>query len=328
MKQSILICTLFSLLVSCGTHSIKTNPCLHKQAVVEYGTSRVKMLIAEKNVCEKQDIKILAKTEWEVETNALQPSVVENLKKISQNISLVTKKFKAQEVFGIATGIYRSLEKREVLFNDLEKIIDGKIKVLSPEEEAHMGLMSIIATEKPKGDFVVWDFGGNNMQFSIINAGKTSAILGLPGSNAIRVEVMKKLKKSKTPNPVGFKNVPMLEKFLVSKFGSELVSLKSAKDYEVFGIGGVHSKSVATAIKHLLNDPTASKMYSEEQVTKLLKNLAQSNDLQIGGKFPEHQASNVLAIHAIMKQVGWNSIKVSEQTLALGYLLTQDSKLK
>jgi hypothetical protein len=48
MKQSILILALLSLFVSCGTQTAKTNPCLHKQAVVEYGTSRVKMLIAEK----------------------------------------------------------------------------------------------------------------------------------------------------------------------------------------------------------------------------------------------------------------------------------------
>jgi exopolyphosphatase/guanosine-5'-triphosphate,3'-diphosphate pyrophosphatase len=340
MKKSFVILITTSLLFwSCASQQQKADPCLERQAVVEYGTSRVKMLIAEKNVCEKQDIKILAKTEWEVETNVnqsqlpsgmvtLQPSVVENLKKISQSISRVFKKFQTQTVFGLATGIYRSVENRELVFNDLEKIIIGKIKVLSPDEEAQMGLMSIIVTEKPAGNFIVWDFGGNTMQFAIVDGEKTVYITGLPGSNILRAEVMSKLKKKKTPNPIGLKNIPGLEKYMKAKFESSLKPLAPYKAFEVYGIGGVHSKSVATAIKHLLNDPNASKTYSHDQVAKLLKHLAQSNDLQIGGKFPDHQASNVLAVHAIMKQMGWNAIKVSEQTLALGYLLNQTAESK
>ncbi len=47
------------------------------------------------------------------------------------------------------------------------------------------------------------------------------------------------------------------------------------------------------------------------------------NDSQIGGKFAEDQASNVLALNMIMEELGWKSVKVSEQTLALGYLLNQ-----
>ena len=67
-----------------------------------------------------------------------------------------------------------------------------------------MGLMSIVATEKPAGNFIVWDFGGNSMQFSVVNDQKTSTVIGLPGSNGIRMEVMKKLNKKKTPKTAQF----------------------------------------------------------------------------------------------------------------------------
>jgi hypothetical protein len=58
-------------------------------------------------------------------------------------------------------------------------------------------------------------------------------------------------------------------------------------------------------------------------VENLLNKLVKMNDSQIGGKFAEDQASNVLALNMIMEELGWKSVKVSEQTLALGYLLNQ-----
>jgi exopolyphosphatase/pppGpp-phosphohydrolase len=186
-----------------------------------------------------------------------------------------------------------------------------------------MGLQSIVASEKLTGNFIVWDFGGNNMQFSIINNGKTSAVIGLPGSNSIRTEVMNKLKKKKTPNPIGLKNVYILEKHLLAKLTSNLDTLKQYKDFEVYGIGGVHTKSIYSGMLHILNDAEAKKMYSQEQVMRLLNELVKMNDSLIGGKFPEDQASNVIAVNTIMNHVGWKSVKVSEQTLALGYLISK-----
>jgi exopolyphosphatase/pppGpp-phosphohydrolase len=340
MKKSFVILITSSLLFwSCASQQQKTDPCVERHAVVEYGTSRVKFMVADKNICKKQDLKVLNKTEWELDTNkeistmpngqvSFHPSVIENLRKVSKDIFFFSKNFKVKKLHGIATGVYRKLSHRQVTFEELEKIIAGKIQLLTIEEEARMGLLSITSTEKPSGNFVVWDFGGNSMQLSIFNEGQVSVMSGLPGSNFMRTVVMKKLNKKKTPNPIGVKNIPSLEKHLKSKLDSSLLPLTASKDFTVYGIGGVHTKSVASPIMHLLNDPAAKKTYSLEQVEKLLKHLAKSNDLHIGGKFPEDQASNVLAVSMIMKQIGWKTIKVSEQTLALGFLQVQRSDKK
>jgi exopolyphosphatase/guanosine-5'-triphosphate,3'-diphosphate pyrophosphatase len=334
MNQSFLIIGVFLLLFSsCGSLKLGEDSCWQKQAVVEYGTSRVKMLIAEKNICEKKEIKTLAKTDWEIETNkgatqkpngmtALDARAIERLKTISKGIRHLTKKFKVQRIFGIATGVYRYLEDRDVFLSDLEEVIGGSIKILTPDEEANIGLMSIIVAEMPRDNFIVWDFGGNSMQFSIVCEKKTTLIIGLPGSNGIRTEIMKKLKKRNTPNPIGEKNVSSTEQYLESLLKSKISGLKSYKEFEVYGIGGVHTRSIANAIMHLTNDPMAKRGYSLNNVDMLVNRYVKMTDSEIGGKFPEDQATNLLVVSLIMKQLDWKAVKVSDQTLALGYLIS------
>lgn len=335
MKKSFVILITTSLLFwSCASQQQKADPCLERQAVVEYGTSRVKFLVADKNICKKEDLKILNKTEWELETSyqlirqkdglvSFHPTVKERLQRASQDIKLIAKNLKVQKSYGLATGVYRTLSEREKVFDELGAIIGGNISLLSPEEEAKMGLLSIVYAEKPAGNFIVWDFGGNSMQFAISDQGAITYVTGFPGSNVLRNEVMSRLKKKSSPNPIGERNLGMIQAHLRSKFFRGLSKLQPFKNFEVYGIGGVHSKSAGEAISSNLNDPYAKKVYSIEQVEKLLKAFSQSSDIQISGQFPKDQATNLAAVSLVMKQMGWQKIKVSEQTLALGFMLTQ-----
>ncbi len=329
MKLSILLVLIFT--TSCS--SKQTPICNERLGVVEYGTSRIKLLIADINRCQHQLNTIIHKQEWEVETDRnilrendgslfLNRVVIDRTLEVSAEARSALSKFNVKAVSGIATGTYRTITTAPLILGNYGRALGGQVRVLSKLDEVSMSLRSVMAKEKPKGKFIVWDFGGNSMQFSVVVDKVSSSIVGLPGSTPIKEEVSSFLGKKNSPNPILASKLPMVEKHLIQKYFTALNSLSSIKEVQIYGVGGVHVKSIEGNLHNLLGVSLVENTYTKDQVDELVKKLVELKDIDIGGLFASAQATNALTIYAIMNYVGWDKVILSEQTLALGYMIT------
>lgn len=333
-------CTFILTLLVVVSCSSKGKPrCLENHGVVEYGTSRVKLLVAEVNVCQKKFSKIVKKMEWEAETDKhvlkdfdgslyISRSVLDTIQGISQEARSKLLESNVTRTYAFATGIYRKLSTSTLILQNYSKKLGTKIDLLSNPDEALMGVISIQAIENPGSKFVVWDFGGNSMQFYIVNEQKRYPLIGFPGSTPIRSEISSHLRKPLSPNPVGSQRVNQLEDLLWKKFFSGLSSSEDLSDFKVIGIGGVHTKSILGNLSLLTGLSKETKTYSFDHVAELVRKISSLSDHDIGGKYPESQATNAIAVHLIMHHMAWKEVKVSDQSIALGYLVAKLSQNK
>jgi hypothetical protein len=330
MRTILLLVPVLLILSACSSKDKKL-ACHQNWSVVEYGSSRVKLLISEVNFCERKVGRELYKVEWEVDTDKGSqsgkgaekflgaPTIARTLE-VSKDIKNIFPRFKVESVSAIATGTYRSFTNAGEVLSSYSNEIGTKVRILSNEEEAAMGLRSIIVKEKPEGKFVVWDFGGNNMQFTIVDGEKVSHVLGFPGSAPILKSVKSFLNKKTSPNPITSKMQSKTENHIISNFFKKLDPKSFPTDARVFGIGGVHSKSIVSNISTMLGIPLGSSTYGIEHVETLAKKLVTLKDSDMGGQYTESQATNTLTVHAVMSRMGWNRVRSSDQTLALGFM--------
>jgi exopolyphosphatase/guanosine-5'-triphosphate,3'-diphosphate pyrophosphatase len=251
----------------------------------------------------------------------LSPKINVRTEEVTQEIRLNLARFKTNKTFGIATGIYRSLLNGKNILAQYSKVLGAEIQLLTNDEEAKIGLDSIVAKEKPQGQFVVWDFGGNNMQFTIVDGQKIQPLLGHPGSNSIKHSVLKLLRKKSTPNPITQTKRQQVETSILTHSFKGLDPQLFPKEISVFGIGAVHARSIGGNIETMLGQPIQDRTYSIDQVNLLAQKFVDLNDQDVGGRYPESQATNILTVHALMRKMGWKQVTFSDETLTLGYML-------
>ena len=331
MKNRILLFLVLSIFSACSSRD-KQDSCLERWGVVEYGSSRVKLHISDVNFCERKVLRDIYKVDWVVETEkeikkqtngafVLNSKINERTAEVTQEIQENLGRFKTNKTFGIATGIYRSLFDGKTVLEHYSKVLGAEIQLLTNEEEAKVGLSSIVARENPQGQFVVWDFGGNNMQFTLVDGQNIQSLLGFPGSAPIRNSITKFLRKKSSPNPITKNKRQQVETYILSNSFKKLIPSFFPKDVKVFGIGAVLSLSVGGNIVTMLGLPLQGRTYSLNQVNLLGEKFVELRDDEVGGRYPESQATNILAVHAIMDKLGWTSITYSEETLTLGYMV-------
>jgi exopolyphosphatase/pppGpp-phosphohydrolase len=330
MRNLFLSLPILFILSACSSRD-KSADCQQKWSVVEYGSSRVKLLVSEVNRCAHRVGRELYKVEWEVDTDQnllkdkdgsvrLAPATADRTIEVSKNIMQVLAKFKVDKLYGISSGIYRLATNSPEVLSRYSKEIGTKVRLLSNEEEASTGLNSIVVKENPQGNFVVWDFGGNNMQFTIVEADRVVPVLGFPGSMPIKKSVTSLLKKKSSPNPITKKMQLKVEAYVLKSYFKKLGPELFPKGARVFGIGGVHTKSIGSNIITLLGLPIEKHTYTIDQVDSLAKRVVELKDSEMGGLYPDAQATNILTVHALMGHLGWSSVTFSDQTLALGYM--------
>jgi exopolyphosphatase/pppGpp-phosphohydrolase len=330
MKILFLSLSVLLMLGACSSRD-KNGECLQKWSVVEYGSSRLKLLVSEVNRCQHKVGRELYKVEWEIDTDEnllkakdgsvrLGQATADRTIEVSKSIMQVLTKFKVDKFYGIATGIYRLASNSPEVLSSYSKEIGTEVRVLTNEEESSAGLNSIVVKENPQGDFVVWDFGGNNMQFSIVKGDRVETVLGFPGSMPIKKSITSLLKKKSSPNPITKKMQIKVEAYVLKSFFKKLNPEFFPKGARVFGIGGVHTKSIASNIITFLGLPLETHIYTIDQVDSLASSVVELTDTEMGGRYPDAQATNIVSVHAIMKHMGWSSVTFSDQTLGLGYM--------
>ena len=328
-----LVFPILLLVYSCST-SKKTGleHCFKNKAVAEIGTNRIKLLIANVDVCQKKIVKEIHKQDWPIEqdksvfleldgTQALSHESKDKTLLAFQEIKLVFEKFKVINPDVIATGIFREVTNADLLFDKIQNISGTYPRLLSVLEEAQIGLKSLQTVEGTlPGELVLWDIGGNSSQITIRAGGKTRYILGGHGSQYYKTLAIQILKRRLTPNPIKLSNLTKVKNGF-KKSTEEY--LRAAPDLPegitVYGIGGVHSKSILDMINSY--HETKNNFYTLEELRQLIVDSANLSDGQLAGVYASKRVTNAMLAEVIMDYLNIDRVDVRDLDLTSGILL-------
>jgi exopolyphosphatase/guanosine-5'-triphosphate,3'-diphosphate pyrophosphatase len=85
---------------------------------------------------------------------------------------------------GVATQAVRQAGNGPEFLRDAEKVLNLPVRLLAPEEEAHLALSGVLSALAPKfleaGPLVVFDVGGGSSEFTLIRRDREPVFAGLP----------------------------------------------------------------------------------------------------------------------------------------------------
>ncbi|MFZ2089742.1 MAG: hypothetical protein WAU47_14315, partial [Desulfobaccales bacterium] len=85
---------------------------------------------------------------------------------------------------GVATQAVRQARNGREFLRAAEKVLPIPVRLLSPEEEAHLSLSGVLSALDPKyrdlGPLVIFDVGGGSSEFILVRQSKKPVFAGLP----------------------------------------------------------------------------------------------------------------------------------------------------
>ncbi len=311
-------------LISCSQVKKGANNCESRKAIFELGTNRIKMTTAEVDLCTKKILKVLSTESEPISFDVLHDlqqerqklltrqsmdSGLEVLKKLSDKAS--SQGISQENRVAIATGIFRKANNSQSFFDKIEAETKLKIKILSSLEEV-LAAVEGIKKYQQATEFMVWDIGGESMQIGVI-APTTKPIyaVGLDGSQTIRKKFLPKF-KTLAEGLILEKDLPRLEKAILANYaGSKFDEIKNSNPKIIYGIGGVHTRSILEKLQKLQLIPKEQKTFEITDVEKLLKIYLGQSKSEIQGPYAESQTLNLLLVHTLMKKMNIQKITAS-----------------
>ncbi|MDD0852739.1 hypothetical protein HBN50_06505 [Halobacteriovorax sp. GB3] len=317
-------------LSACSTTSTK-NSCIVNRAAFDMGSGSTKMVVARVNKCDLKIENLLLEAQRPI--GFKQDLIDSKDNKFSNKIisaatnSLMELKAKAQslgatEFSAMATSAFRTANNGKEVLNLLAKRTGMNLKIINQTTEARLGYLGAKNLILDKRPFIVWDIGGGSMQLSHRDEkGVWTHYLGKIASVSFKDQVLKKLfkKNNRSPNPLGKRRA--LKAIDLSRKAAEKVPafFKDLKNYNIYGIGGVHYFSVRkqTGIK--------TKTYQQNDVYTTLLKRSKLNDRQIGGPYAQTDVTNLALVLGHMQKMNIAKVKTLKVNMAHGLLLHNQS---
>lgn len=322
----------FSSCSSKKKHDAVTASCVAKKAVAEMGTNRIKLIIADVNTCQKKVLQEIHKQVWLVEqdksvfqeqdgTQSLSHEAKDKTLQVFEEIKTIFATHKITKPDVVATGIFRDVTNADILFSKIQMTVGVYPRLFSALEEAQVGIKSFLANEPTNpSDFLLWDIGGNSMQISTRIGGKTRYFLGGHGSQFYKKFATQLLKRRFTPNPVKQVNIAKLQNEFRKACQEYLTNVPNLPaNLPVYGIGGVHGKSILSLINSY--HETKNNFYTIEELRQLIVDTANLTDGQLGGAYAANQVTNAILVEDIMENLGIEKVNVREIDLTTGILI-------
>jgi exopolyphosphatase/guanosine-5'-triphosphate,3'-diphosphate pyrophosphatase len=340
--KSLILFTLLGLLVSCANTTTskttyKDSSCITNRGAIDIGSGTSKLVVAAVNKCQKTIDHIIFEAQRAIPfKESLQRSknnrFNKNIKsKALRNLSeliLLAKSQGAKEIRAVATSAFRTAANADEMKNYLEHNLKFKIKIITQQDEALFAYNSAISSAKSKKLYTdkpvaVWDIGGGSMQIVTPGKdGKKTIYLGKLASVSFKNKVISKYyskkfkKRNKSPNPLGKKtavNSMNLAREHSNKTAKPM--LGNLKDYQIFGVGGVHYYSIRGQLK--------DQVYDQRALLKTLLKRARLSDKQIASKYAATDVTNLALVLGFMQSLSIEKVTPLKINMAHGVLTTE-----
>ncbi len=306
---------------------------------LDIGSGATKIMVAKVDFCKGKVLEVLLNESKQVsynedlEKNAdgnLSEAIIESGHKTLSELIAKGKTFKPKKSYGVATSVFRKAKNGTDVIKGFAKKTGIKLAVISQEEEAYLGYLSVMSLMDEKDpaakNIVVWDIGGGSMQmFSMDENKKPQRYLGDLASVTFKnmvIEVIqsKSPETTTTPNPIGDKRDQVIA--LARSYARLHVpaGLKfEIKNRTVVGVGGVHAYSIKGQIQG--QTQTKEPFYTLEQLGATSKIQVEKSDSELKGDYRSTDVTNLLLVQGFMEALGIKEVKVVNASLLQGVVL-------
>ncbi len=307
--------------------------CLKKRGILDIGSGSTKAKVAVVDICLQKIVSIVMEEQTKKVSYAadLQEQKLNNQNGFSDNIQIQGEKAIRELLAlgnqfaegidwrGFATSAFRVSNNGAEVLAKFSKSLQIPLVLLDQKMEGEFGFAAGIQVSKRKNSkrTIVWDIGGGSQQFSYFKKRKVEVIrLEGEASEAFKELLIGSVKevndkKLKTPNPLGIENIEKSE--VLAQEIAKKVRLPFAPK-EVIGIGGVHSKSIMTAIGQ-------KEVYNAGDIASALPLLASKTDEELKDKYAESLVSNAILVRGFLTQLNLAEVRVSSFGTADGALV-------
>lgn len=324
-----LISLTFSILIIAN---VEAKNCNEIRAGLDIGSGSTKVLVVKVDYClnkiietlHSQSLSVQYNEAFEKDNNGLLNNEIQQ-EGIRQLEILVkkAKELKAKKIKGVATSVFRMAKNGKDVIDTFSKKLKIPIRILSQEEEGHLGYLSALSQiDDKKRSILVWDIGGGSMQMFTYDVDKKPVyFLGQLASVTFKnmiVEIIqgKNINNASSPNPISqYKDQSIALARTYARLHVPAYIKKSASQIEVIGIGGVHNLSIKNQMQ--LKDMS----YSLEQLSSFAKSQVEKSDNDLIGDYKATDVSNLLLVQGFMEALGINEVKILNANLLQGLLL-------
>lgn len=309
--------------------------CEENRMGLDIGSGSTKIMVAKVDFCKGKVLEVLLNESKPVSYNEdlekssegkLSEAIIESGYKSLSEMIAKGKTFKPKKSYGVATSVFRKAKNGTDVIKSFSKKSGIKLAVISQEEEAHLGYLSVMSLMDEKEltpkNIVVWDIGGGSMQmFSLDENKKPQRYLGDLASVTFKnmvIEVLqsKNPETTASPNPIGDKRdqaVALARSYARLHVPADLKF--DIKNRTVVGVGGVHSHSIRGQLQ------TKEARYTLEELTAASKTQVEKSDSDLKGDYRSTDVTNLLLVQGFMEALGIKEVKMVNATLLQGVIL-------
>lgn len=308
------------------------NSCLQNRGALDFGSGTIKAVVVAVDVCEKKLADIVFEERFPVPLNeALEKSadqkipsniITSELPKLHNVVKKMKADYKATEITGIATSVYRIAKNGSEVVKGLSTDLGIPIRVISQKREAELGYWSAIAQKKlsPQDESIIWDIGGGSMQMYSRENGKEHLFEGDLASVSFKNIILKTVqfkdpKIFSSPNPIGngYKSAVQLAKNH-AYLKVPIFFKKQASKKRIIGVGAVLALSVQKQVK------ANSHEFSKQELEVQLSKRAYLTDSQIESSYRNTEISNLALVLAYMQALNIHKVETAPTSLGHGLI--------
>ena len=336
MKWNVFLCVVVIFMLF-GCNQGNRN-CLEIRAAFDVGSGVTRMKIARVNKCLKKIEKILFEETIPVsykedllqlksgKTGYLSHEIMDiGFEKLLE-LKNKAMKFKPRRWIGVATSAFRTARNSGNYFKMIEKKLGIRIKTITQEKEAKIGLrIASMKTGKKDNEIIAWDIGGGSMQMI---TGKMDGGHHYYGGNIgavsfkemiIRKIQKKKSKKIFSPNPIrmkDFNSAVSVAKHMARKgVDNKLSKIIKGRVREIIGIGGLHYFCIYK------QSSGVNETYHRHEIENILPKKVLMTDAELGGKYAPTDVSNLALVLGHMKELDIKKLRTLKVNLNEGLLV-------
>ncbi|HYE84091.1 MAG TPA: Ppx/GppA phosphatase family protein [Clostridia bacterium] len=217
---------------------------MKRLAAIDIGTNSMRLMLCEivgNSIAKKEKELIITRIGKDVSKTGL---ITE--KSMARNIDALkyfrnkADRYGAEELFVIATSAVRDALNGEVFAADALAQAGVKVRIISGEEEAELGLKGVMSeTEDPEECVLVIDIGGGSTELVLGSRDKTDYSISVP-AGAVRMT-----EQFITCNPISNEDVANMKRKLDELFKEPLEYLNKKRIDRIIAIGGTATTTAA-----------------------------------------------------------------------------------
>ncbi|POB14643.1 hypothetical protein C0Z22_05990 [Halobacteriovorax sp. DA5] len=329
---------LILLTISCATSNDSTkvgqSNCHVKRAAIDLGSGSTKLVVGLVDTCRAMVEGILFEAQRAVplkdqlqssKDNKFNEEMQNRLRDVFDEFKYLAKNEGAEDIRAVATSAFRTSANGDDVADQLKEQTGVDLEIISQEDEAKFAysaalskLKSMNVSQNPP--IAIWDIGGGSMQITkpIDKKGEQTQVALLKvASVTFKNLVLKEFypKGTKTPNPLKEERALKAMDLARVTAKEQLSDFGNLKDYQVYGVGGVHYFSIGGQFKK------ANRVYNQSTLLAKLLERAKLTDKEIDSKYASTDVTNMALVLGFMQTLKVDEVKPIKVNMAHGLLI-------